>query len=87
MNNEQNTRRIEIYDRLQSPSKVEQAKHYIEDVSFLLEIIQSQHQEIANLTDKVDEITNGEHERAFNTLNKLTSLLSNEGYLCDMPVG
>lgn len=77
---EQDDKLLDIRTRLNSSSKVEQAKHYGEDVQFLIELVRAQTYEIVSLTEKVQEITIGDHEQAFVAVNKIVEVCSQYGF-------
>ena len=82
MNEEQNTALRNICDRLSTgTSKVEMAKHYSDDVQFLIELVCEQRRDIETLEAKVKEITIGEHEQAYKAVKKILEVCAEHRFM------
>lgn len=61
-------------------SKMDQAKHYADDITFMDTLIANQSREKAALSEKLREITSGEHQRAHIALTEIMSILFKYGF-------
>lgn len=68
-------------------TKIEKAKHYVEDVNFLLRMLQDKNIEINTLKNTIQTIVHKDHERSYNAINEIIKVCSKHGFGSSGPVG